>query len=93
MRASACATRPTSDGRSSAGSSGTTAIVRGTIALAHGLGMKVVAEGVELACSLRLLEYWQCDTAQGYLISRPLPVEAFEAWLAQPLKAPVLKTT
>jgi diguanylate cyclase (GGDEF)-like protein len=67
-------------------------IVRSTIEMSHSLGLKVVAEGVELACSLRLLERWQCDTAQGYLISRPLPAEAFEAWLAQPLKAPVLKT-
>jgi diguanylate cyclase (GGDEF)-like protein len=67
-------------------------IVRSTIEMSHSLGLKVVAEGVELACSLRLLERWQCDIAQGYLISRPLPAEAFEAWLAQPLKAPVLKT-
>ena len=68
-------------------------IVRSTIEMSHSLGLKVVAEGVELACSLRLLERWQCDTAQGYLISRPLPAEAFEAWVAQPLKAPVLKTS
>lgn len=68
-------------------------IVRSTIEMSHSLGLKVVAEGVELACSLRLLEHWQCDYAQGHLISRPLPAEAFEAWLAQPLKAPVLKTS
>jgi EAL domain-containing protein (putative c-di-GMP-specific phosphodiesterase class I) len=30
-----------------------------------------------------LLERWQCDTAQGYLISRPLSAIAFEAWIAQ----------
>ncbi|MDM8350454.1 EAL domain-containing protein [Pseudomonas sp. sp1636] len=66
-------------------------IVRSTIEMSHSLGLKVVAEGVELACSLRLLERWQCDVAQGYLISPPLPAKAFEAWIAQPLTAPVLK--
>jgi EAL domain-containing protein (putative c-di-GMP-specific phosphodiesterase class I) len=66
-------------------------IVRSTIDMSHSLGLKVVAEGVELACSLRLLERWQCDAAQGYLISRPLPAAAFEAWIAEPLQPPVRK--
>jgi EAL domain-containing protein (putative c-di-GMP-specific phosphodiesterase class I) len=60
-------------------------IVSSTIEMSHNLGLKVVAEGVEYARSLRLLERWQCDTAQGYLISRPLTAAAFEAWIAQPL--------
>nr|WP_152751462.1 EAL domain-containing protein [Pseudomonas kitaguniensis] len=60
-------------------------IVRSTIEMSHNLGLKVVAEGVEYAHSLRLLERWQCDTAQGYLISRPLTADAFEAWVALPL--------
>ena len=63
-------------------------IVRSTIEMSHNLGLKVVAEGVEYERSLRLLERWQCDTAQGYLISRPLPPAAFEAWVKQPLVAP-----
>ncbi len=62
-------------------------IVRSTIEMSHNLGLKVVAEGVEYAHSLRLLERWQCDTAQGYLISRPLSAAAFEAWVALPLNA------
>ncbi|HBX54088.1 putative bifunctional diguanylate cyclase/phosphodiesterase [Pseudomonas sp. UBA2684] len=62
-------------------------IVRSTIEMSHSLGLKVVAEGVELERSLRLLERWQCDTAQGYLISRPLTAKAFEAWIALPLTA------
>ncbi|MDI3356592.1 EAL domain-containing protein [Pseudomonas sp. UYIF39] len=62
-------------------------IVRSTIEMSHNLGLKVVAEGVEYAHSLRLLERWQCDTAQGYLISRPLSAAAFEAWVALPLSA------
>jgi EAL domain-containing protein (putative c-di-GMP-specific phosphodiesterase class I) len=58
-------------------------IVRSTIEMSHNLGLKVVAEGVEYAHSLRLLERWHCDTAQGYLISRPLTAVAFEAWIAK----------
>nr|WP_206683017.1 EAL domain-containing protein [Pseudomonas baltica] len=58
-------------------------IVRSTIELSHNLGLKVVAEGVEYEHSLRLLERWNCDTAQGYLISRPLTAVAFEAWMQQ----------
>ena len=58
-------------------------IVRSTIEMSHNLGLKVVAEGVEYAHSLRLLERWHCDTAQGYLISRPLTAVAFEAWIAR----------
>ncbi len=62
-------------------------IVRSTIEMSHSLGLKVVAEGVEFERSLRLLQKWSCDTAQGYLISRPLTALAFEAWVAQPLRA------
>ncbi|MBD8600284.1 bifunctional diguanylate cyclase/phosphodiesterase [Pseudomonas sp. CFBP 8772] len=58
-------------------------IVRSTIEMSHNLGLKVVAEGVEYEHSLRLLERWHCDTAQGYLISRPLDAIAFEAWIAR----------
>jgi len=58
-------------------------IVRSTIEMSHSLGLKVVAEGVEFERSLLLLTRWNCDTAQGYLISRPLAAKAFEAWMAQ----------
>jgi diguanylate cyclase (GGDEF)-like protein len=63
-------------------------IVRSTIEMSHNLGLKVVAEGVEYAHSLRLLERWHCDTAQGYLISRPLTAEAFEAWMLKAHQSP-----
>ncbi|SMC35017.1 EAL domain-containing protein [Sporomusa malonica] len=43
------------------------------IALAHNLGLKVVAEGVETEEQRKLLREWQCDSIQGYLISRPVP--------------------
>jgi EAL domain-containing protein (putative c-di-GMP-specific phosphodiesterase class I)/GGDEF domain-containing protein len=50
-------------------------LVRSTIDLAHGLGMEVVGEGVETPAAFALLAGMQCDLAQGYLISRPAPVE------------------
>jgi diguanylate cyclase (GGDEF)-like protein/PAS domain S-box-containing protein len=58
-------------------------IVRSTIALAHGLGLTVVAEGIEQQAAMQLLTDLGCDQAQGYHISRPLPEEAFLAWLAE----------
>ena len=58
-------------------------IVRSTIEMSHSLGLKVVAEGVELAPMLELLARWGCDTAQGYLIGKPMPAAAFEQWLRQ----------
>lgn len=61
--------------------SGDGVIVRSTIEMSHNLGLKVVAEGVEFEHSLTLLKRWQCDTAQGYLISRPLNAMAFERWM------------
>ncbi|CAN7204100.1 EAL domain-containing protein [Pseudomonas sp. LjRoot71] len=62
-------------------------IVRSTIEMSHSLGLKVVAEGVEFERSLQLLGRWQCDIAQGYLISRPLAAKAFETWMAQHVHA------
>ena len=61
--------------------SGDGVIVRSTIEMSHNLGLKVVAEGVEFEPSLKLLKLWNCDTAQGYLISRPLSAMAFEMWM------------
>ena len=49
------------------------AIVRSTIDLAHNLGLRVVAEGVESEDAWRHLEALGCDFAQGYYLSRPLP--------------------
>jgi EAL domain-containing protein (putative c-di-GMP-specific phosphodiesterase class I)/GGDEF domain-containing protein len=47
-------------------------LVKSTIDLAHGLGMKVTAEGVETPTALALLRGMGCDMAQGYLIGRPV---------------------
>ncbi|MHB8535458.1 MAG: EAL domain-containing protein [Sulfuricaulis sp.] len=57
------------------------AIVRATIVLAHDLGLKVVAEGVEDQTTWNRLLALGCDVAQGYHISKPLPAEQFKAWL------------
>jgi PAS domain S-box-containing protein/diguanylate cyclase (GGDEF)-like protein len=54
------------------------AIVRSTIALAHNLGMRVLAEGVETEPQLRFMARYGCDQIQGYLTSRPLDPEVVE---------------
>jgi len=59
------------------------AITRAIIAMAHGLKLKVVAEGVERQEQLEFLKTERCDEVQGYLISRPVEAQA----LAQLLRA------
>jgi EAL domain-containing protein (putative c-di-GMP-specific phosphodiesterase class I) len=54
------------------------ALVRSTIELAHALGLRVVAEGVEDEESFALLTELGTDLAQGYLISRPLPAHELD---------------
>lgn len=56
-------------------------IVRSTIDLAHVLGIRVVAEGVEDADVAGMLSDYNCDVAQGYYWSRPLPSGACAEWL------------
>ena len=52
-------------------------IVAGIIALAKGLGMQVVAEGVEDRLQWDMLRDMDCDLLQGYLFSRPVPADKF----------------
>jgi len=59
------------------------AIVRTVIDLAHNLGKQVCAEGVEDAETMRRLEEMDCDLAQGYFISRPVPAAALMTWLTE----------
>jgi diguanylate cyclase (GGDEF)-like protein/PAS domain S-box-containing protein len=54
------------------------AIIRSVIGLGRGLGMPVVAEGVETAAQLEALRAEGCDQVQGYLIARPNPIGHFE---------------
>jgi EAL domain-containing protein (putative c-di-GMP-specific phosphodiesterase class I) len=64
------------------------AVVRAVVSLGHGLGMTVVAEGVEDDTTLSLLAEIGCDVAQGYAIARPAPAADFEDWL-RTRRAPV----
>jgi EAL domain-containing protein (putative c-di-GMP-specific phosphodiesterase class I) len=59
------------------------AIVRSTIDLAHNLGLRVVAEGVESHEAWRRLEDLGCDLAQGFHVSRPVPAEAMTRLLLE----------
>lgn len=59
-------------------------LVRSTIDLAHALGLKVVAEGIEDAENLAFLRAVKCDYAQGYFIDRPMPFDAFFDRLGNP---------
>jgi len=56
-------------------------IVRSTIELAHNLGLKVVAEGVESEASWDMLKAFKCDFAQGYYLSKPKSAERLKSWL------------
>ena len=58
-------------------------IVRSTIDLAHNLGLSVVAEGVENAAILRRLTELGCDEAQGYHLSKPVPLIQLQEWAAK----------
>lgn len=59
----------------------TLALVTNVIGLAHSLGLKVVAEGVEDEEQAKLLRLLRCDELQGYFLGRPMPVADFEQQL------------
>jgi EAL domain-containing protein (putative c-di-GMP-specific phosphodiesterase class I) len=60
---------------------GGAAIASAVIGLARGLGLDVVAEGVEKRSQLNFLTKLGCDACQGYLLCPPLPAAEFEKWL------------
>lgn len=62
-------------------------IVRSIIDLAHHLDLRVVAEGVEDAATLQRLIDLECDLAQGYFLSPPLPLDQFHTWLRKTLRS------
>lgn len=68
-------------------------IVESTIALAHGLGLSVTAEGVEARAEADLLRTLGCDSAQGYLFARPMPAANFsEYWACPSMSTPSMST-
>ncbi|BAU49833.1 diguanylate cyclase [Sulfurifustis variabilis] len=58
-------------------------IVRSIISLAHALGLKVVAEGVENENIWKKLQALRCDAAQGYYFGRPLALEELTGWMRE----------
>jgi diguanylate cyclase (GGDEF)-like protein/PAS domain S-box-containing protein len=58
-------------------------IVRSTIDLAHNLGLEVVAEGIEFARHIEMLQELGCDLGQGFHIGRPMLAEKLPNWLAK----------
>ncbi|NOY63203.1 MAG: EAL domain-containing protein [Gammaproteobacteria bacterium] len=58
-------------------------IVRSTIELAHNMGIKVIAEGVENAAICELLIKLGCDYGQGHFFSPPIPADHFKQWLQE----------
>ncbi|HXF67692.1 MAG TPA: PAS domain S-box protein [Burkholderiales bacterium] len=58
-------------------------ITRAVISMAHSLGLKVVAEGVETESQLAFLSEYGCDEIQGYYFARPMPAEECGAWLKE----------
>ena len=57
------------------------ALVKAIINMAHSLGLKVIAEGVEEEAQTHFLQLEGCDYSQGYFYSRPLPERDFRDWL------------
>jgi diguanylate cyclase (GGDEF)-like protein len=58
-------------------------LVSGIIALAHHLGLGIVAEGVETKAQLQFLRENGCEEVQGFLLAKPMPAEAIESWLVK----------
>ncbi|WP_326534166.1 putative bifunctional diguanylate cyclase/phosphodiesterase [Pseudorhodoferax sp.] len=56
------------------------AVVDAVIRLAHALGLRVVAEGVETAAQRDILLQMECDELQGFHFARPMPADALQAW-------------
>ncbi len=63
------------------------AIVHAIVAVARNLGMTLVAEGIESPDQVAMLQSLECETAQGFLFSRPMDTAAVEAWMAKQLIA------
>ncbi|MGQ9685141.1 MAG: GGDEF/EAL domain-containing response regulator [Thiobacillaceae bacterium] len=65
-------------------------IIKAIISIGQGLGLNLIAEGVETEAQLRFLREQGCSEIQGFLISRPLPGRTLEQWLARGAHPPTL---
>ena len=65
--------------------SSSAAIVATVIGLAHSLGLKAIAEGVETAAQHAVLDDQGCDEIQGFLLGRPQSAEKFVRWISNPM--------
>ena len=66
-----------------AGDARAAALVQSTINLAHSLGLRMVAEGVEDGPTYSELSRFGCDQIQGFYVSRPVPAAALDHWMSQ----------
>jgi EAL domain-containing protein (putative c-di-GMP-specific phosphodiesterase class I) len=60
---------------------GTQMLVKAIIEMGHGLGLSVIAEGIETAAERETLRLLGCDSMQGYFVSKPLYAEGLQKWL------------
>src|ERR1700686_3017569 len=65
-------------------------VLRSVIDMGHGLGLKVVAEGIETDEAAGRLRDFGCGIAQGYLYAKPMPLAPFETWLEGRVRVPVI---
>lgn len=66
------------------------AVIRSAVDMGHGLGLKVVAEGIESESSAKRLQGFGCDIGQGYYYARPMGFEEFATWLEGRERVPVV---
>lgn len=62
-------------------------LVKSIVALAHNLGLKVVAEGTDDESHIEILKNCGCDYAQGYLFAKPLPADQAEKFISLHFKS------
>ncbi|HEY0801784.1 MAG TPA: EAL domain-containing protein, partial [Steroidobacteraceae bacterium] len=65
-------------------------VVRSAIDMGHGLGLKVVAEGIETASAAHRLSEFGCDIAQGFFYAKPMSRESFVTWLEGRTRVPII---
>jgi diguanylate cyclase (GGDEF)-like protein len=65
-------------------------VVRSAIDMGHGLGLKVVAEGIESAAAAKRLREFGCDISQGYYHAKPMPLQDFAIWMQGKICVPIV---